>query len=178
MSESNLHEAVVLSKIYIIRDRKVMLDADLAELYGVKTQQLNQQVRRNPVRFPEDFMFELTREEFDELRKGPRGGSWGGRRKLPLAFTEHGVLMLSSVLRSEKAVEVNIQIVRIFTRMRELLLHHQGLVLKVERIERELHEQAEDIETIYGYVTKLIEEPEEAPEPERRQIGYKRSNES
>lgn len=178
MAINSLTDAVVLSKIYVIRDRKVMLDADLAELYEVKTQALNQQVRRNPSRFPSDFMFELTREEFDELKSGPGAASWGGRRKLPLAFTEHGVLMLSSVLRSEKAVEVNIQIVRIFARMRELLLEHQGLVLKVERIERELYDQAEDIETIYGYVTKLIEDPPEETEPERRRIGFKSDEES
>ena len=175
MANDTLADGLVLSKIYVIRGRKVMLDADLAELYGVKTQQLNQQVRRNPTRFPADFMFELDREEFDDVKSS--SGGWGGRRKLPLAFTEHGVLMLSSVLRSERAVTVNIGIVRVFTRMRELLLHHQGLVLKVERLERELSEQAEDIETIYGYVTKLIEEPEEPPAA-RRLIGYKRDGEA
>ena len=181
MTNEGLAEAIVLSKIYIMRGRKVMLDADLAELYTVKTQQLNQQVRRNPSRFPSDFMFELTREEFDELKSGPGAASWGGRRKLPLAFTEHGVLMLSSVLRSEKAVEVNIRIVRIFSRMRELLASTtRASSWKVERIERELYDQAEDIATIYGYVTKLIEEPvaEPTPEPERRRIGYRRSDES
>jgi len=172
MADGQLNEGLVISKIYVFRGQRVMLDADLAELYEVETRQLNQQVGRNVERFPEDFMFQLSAGEFDELKAG--GGSWGGRRYAPYAFTEHGVLMLSSVLTSKRAVEVNIQIMRVFTRMREVLMSSSELLLKVERIERELSAQGEDIETIYAYVKKLIEEPP----AERRQIGFKRGDES
>ncbi len=109
-----LPDEVITSKIYLIRGEKVMLDSDLAELYGVETRRLNEQVRRNISRFPEDFMFQLTEAEFENLKSQFATSSWGGRRKLPNVFTEHGVLMLSSVLNSEKAIKVNIQIMRIF----------------------------------------------------------------
>ena len=174
MTEGELSEGVVISKIYVFRGQKVMLDEDLAELYEVETRRLNEQVRRNEARFPGDFMFQLTEEEFERLRSQNATSSWGGRRKLPLAFTEHGVLMLSSVLRSDKAVAVNIQIMRVFTRMRELLMSHKDLLLKVEQMEQELRAQGSDIATIYRYVKELIEQPK--PEP-RRAIGYRRSDE-
>ena len=164
----------MISKIYVFRGQKVMLDEDLAEPYEVETRRLNEQVRRNEARFPGDFMFQLTEEEFAILRSQNATSSWGGRRKLPLAFMEHGVLMLSSVLRSDKAVAVNIQIMRVFTRMRELLMSHKDLILKVEQMERELRAQGSDIATIYQYVKELIEQPK--PEP-RRAIGYKRADE-
>ena len=172
MADEKLSEGLVISKIYVFREQKVMLDADLAELYEVKTRALNQQVRRNAERFPEDFMFQLSPEEFAEVKAG--SGSWGGRRYAPYAFTEHGVLMLSSVLTSARAVEVNIQIMRVFTRMREMLMSSAELLLKMERIERELYAQGDDIETIYAYIKKLMEEPN----PERRRIGYRRGDES
>ena len=164
---------MVISKIYVFRGLRVMLDADLAGLYEVSTKRLNEQVGRNAERFPEDFMFQLSAEEFAELKSGG-GSGWGGRRYAPYAFTEHGVLMLSSVLTSKRAVEVNIQIMRVFTRMREVLMSSSELLLKVERIERELSAQGEDIETIYAYVKKLIEEPP----AERRRIGFKPDGES
>src|ERR1700739_176328 len=110
-----LAEEGIISKIYLIRGKKVMLDRDLAELYGVETRVLNQAIRRNEKRFPEDFMFQLDQGEFKSLISQNVTSSWGGIRKLPLAFTEQGVAMLSSVLNSETAIEVNIQIIRIFT---------------------------------------------------------------
>ncbi len=172
MADGRVSEGLLISKIYVFRNQKVMLDADLAELYEVETRALNQQVGRNVERFPEDFMFQLSVEEFTELKAS--GGSWGGRRYAPYAFTEHGVLMLSSVLTSSKAVEVNIQIMRVFTRMREMLMSSKELLLKMERIEQELYAQGEDIQTIYAYIKKLIEEPS-AP---RRRIGFKPDDES
>ncbi len=172
MAKQGIDEGLVTSKIYLFRGQRVMLDADLAELYEVGTKRLNERVTRNAERFPADFMFQLTDAEFDELKAG--GGSWGGRRYAPYAFTEHGVLMLSSVLTSRRAVEVNIRIMRVFTRMRELLMSSTELLLKVERIERELSAQGEDIATIYEYVKRLIEEPP----AERRRIGFRREGES
>lgn len=111
-----ISDAIVVNKIYLIRGQKVMLDNDLAELYGVETKRLNEQVRRNIERFPEDFMFQLAENEWEILRSQIATSRWGGRRKLPSVFTEHGVLMLSSVLNSRQAVQVNIQVVRVFTR--------------------------------------------------------------
>lgn len=112
-------DEVITSMIYLIRDKKIMLDEDLAELYGVTTGNLNKAVKRNISRFPEDFMFQLTKEEFDNLIFQIGRSSWGGRRTPPYAFSEQGVAMLSGVLNSEVAIKVNIQIMRIFTRMRE-----------------------------------------------------------
>ncbi len=117
-------DEVILSKIYYVRELKMMIDSDLAELYGVETRRLNEQVKRNLLRFPEDFMFQLTDTEFNNLKSQIATSSWGGRRKLPLVFTEQGVLMLSSVLNSESAIKVNIQIMRIFTKVRQLLTNN------------------------------------------------------
>src|SRR5580693_3587756 len=114
-SVTTVTEERILNKIYYIRDHKVMLDEDLAELYKVETKQLKRQVRRNVDRFPEDFMFEISKEEFENLRCQNGSSSWGGARYMPMAFTEQGVAMLSSVLNSATAIRVNIQIIRIFT---------------------------------------------------------------
>src|SRR3989344_1863206 len=111
----------IVSKIYIIRNKKVMLDRDLAVLYGVATGNLNKAVHRNMKRFPEDFMFQLNAQEFKNLKFQIGISSWGGTRKMPYAFTEQGVAMLSSVLNSDRAISVNIQIIRTFTKIRELL---------------------------------------------------------
>lgn len=127
-----LSDGIVIGKINIIRGQKVMLDEDLAELYEVQTKRLNEQVKRNKDRFPSDFMFQLTKEEFENLKSQFATSSWGGRRILPYTFTEHGVLMLSSVLKSKRAIKVNIQIMRIFTKMRKLLMSQKDLTLKVE----------------------------------------------
>jgi hypothetical protein len=162
-------DEVVVDKIYQIRDQKVMLDEDLAELYGIETKRLNEQVARNPDRFPKDFMFRLTDEEFANLKSQFATSSWGGRRSLPYAFTEHGVLMLSSVLNSRQAIQVNIQIMRIYTRIRELLITHKDLLLLVEQVERKLVKQDQKIETLFAYLNKFLEK-EEKP---RKAIGYK-----
>ena len=138
-------DKAIISKIKVIRDQKVMLDYDLAKLYGVQTKVLKQSVRRNINRFPADFMFELTKEEFRNLRSQLVTSKPGGTRYMPMAFTEHGVLMLSSVLRSERAIEMNIQIMRIFTKMRELIFTHQELLVKIGQIERKATDQDEKI---------------------------------
>jgi hypothetical protein len=126
-------DEAIIGKIHLIRGMKVMLDKDLAELYFVDTKQLKRAVRRNITRFPEDFMFELSINEFEDLRYQSGTSSWGGTRYLPMAFTEHGVLMLASVLNSERAIQVNIQIVRIFNRMREVLLVHKDVLLELKK---------------------------------------------
>ena len=166
-----LSDDIVVNKIYVIRNQKVMLDSDLAELYGIDTGRLNEQVKRNLSRFPEDFMFQLFDEEFKSLisqiaisKKGR-----GGRRKLPFVFTEHGVLMLSSVLNSQQAIQVNIQIVRIFTRLRNLLSEHTELKLEIADIKKHLQNHDKNIELVFSYLDKLIDK-ENQP---RKRIGFK-----
>lgn len=132
-----LLQARIESKIFLIQGKRVMLDKDLAELYEVPTKRLNEQVKRNFKRFPSDFMFQLTRGEFKNLKSHFATSSWGGVRKLPLVFTEQGVAMLSSVLNSERAIEVNIRIVRTFIKLREILLTHSELREKIELLEKE-----------------------------------------
>ena len=117
-----LSEETISNKIYFIRSQKVRLNRDLAELYGIENKRLNEQVKRNNSRFPEDFMFQLSEIEFQNLKSQIATSSWGGTRKLPFAFTEHGVLMLSSVLNSDKAIQTNISIMRIFTKVRQMLI--------------------------------------------------------
>lgn len=150
-----------------------MLDEDLAELYQVPTGRLNEQVKRNIARFPADFMFQLTKEEFENLKSQNATSSWGGRRKLPSAFTEHGVLMLSSVLNSERAVSVNIQIMRIYTKMREMLMTNQDILLKLEQLERQTFQNSDDIQMIFTALKKLLTPPQE-PRP---RVGFRRKDE-
>ena len=167
-------DEVILNKIYYIRGLKVMLDEDLAELYQVSTGRLNEQIKRNIARFPEDFMFQLTEEEFKNLKSQNATSSWGGRRKLPNAFTEHGVLMLSSVLNSEQAINVNIQIMRIYTKMREMLMTNQEILLKLEQLENQTFRNTDDIQVIFDYLKKLLTPAEQA---NRQRIGFKRPGE-
>ena len=127
MNKMMIRDEIIMNKIYLIRGIKVMLDKDLAELYNVSTGNLNKAVNRNIKRFPDDFMFRLTKQEFDNLIFQIGTSSWGGTRKLPSAFTEQGVAMLSSVLHSERAILMNIQIIRVFTRIRFLLENHSHL---------------------------------------------------
>ena len=124
----------ITSLISLIRGKKVMLDRDLAALYGVETKRLKEQVKRNIERFPEDFMFELSKKEYENLRSQFATSSWGGTRYAPMAFTEHGVLMISSVLKNDKAVQVNIQIMRAFTKMRQLIFNNVGLRKEIENL--------------------------------------------
>ena len=126
MAKKQLTEIEIISKIYIVRDEKVMLDKDLAQLYGVENKYLKRQVRRNIERFPSDFMFEINKEERENLRSQFGTSSWGGTRYLPMVFTENGVAMLSSIIKSKIAINVNIQIIRLFTRMRKLLEGQKG----------------------------------------------------
>ncbi len=153
--------------ILVIRGQKVMLDADLAALYGVETKVLVQAVKRNISRFPEDFMFQLSKEEFDILRsQSLTSRSWGGRRYLPYAFTEQGVAMLSSVLRSERAIQVNIQIMRTFVKLRKMLASHEELARKLDALERKYDHQ---FKKVFDAIRQLMAPP--SPEPKRR-IGF------
>ena len=167
-------DEIIQQKIFYIRNQKVMMDSDLATLYGVETRVLKQAVRRNIKRFPEDFMFELTKEEVNSLRSQFVTLKRGAHSKfLPFAFTEHGVLMISSVLNSERAIEVNIRIMRIFTRLRELLLSHKDLLLKMEKFETELSSQGKSIKIVFDYLNQFIRQQEQ-PRPK---VGFKRKGE-
>ena len=154
--------------ILLIRGQKVMLDTDLAALYGVETKQLKRAVRRNINRFPKDFMFQLTKEEFDDLRSHFGTSSWGGTRYMPLGFTEQGVAMLSSVLNSECAIEVNIAIMRVFVRIREVVSTHKKLEVKLKELERRIESHDESIQTIFEAIRQLMT-PQEKP---RKKIGF------
>ncbi len=171
-------EEVVMNKIFEIRNQKVMLDMDLAELYGTETKQLKRAVRRNIKRFPVDFMFELNDEEFSNLRSHFGASSWGGVRYSPMAFTEQGVAMLSSVLNSDRAIQVNIQIIRVFTKMRNLLTSHREVLKKLEEIEKKEMEQDEKIILIFEYLKELEKSKQENQNYSNRQrIGYRRNKE-
>ena len=165
-----LPDQVVMGKIYIVRDQRVMLDRDLAELYGVETKYLKRQVRRQIRRFPEDFMFQFTQRELKDWRCqfGTSNSDVMGMRYPPFAFTEQGVAMLSGVINSDRAILVNIQIMRIFTKMRELLLTHKDLLLKVEQIESKVTSQDDRIKLLFDYLKKFVE----GNGKNRRQIGY------
>lgn len=153
-----LPEELVISKIYLIREQKVMLDRDLAELYGVKAIRLREQVKRNKERFPDNFVMQLTEEEVENMVSQnaiPSKQALGGA--LPYAFTEHGVLMLSNVLKSEKAIQMSIRIIEIFVKLREMLLLHKDVSLLVEHVERRLIKQDEKIEVLFAYLSEFIE---------------------
>jgi hypothetical protein len=162
---------LVERRIYIIRNQKVMLDADLAELYQVATKNLNLAVRRNPDRFPEDFMFQLTKEEAESLRLqfATSNAGRGGRRYLPYAFTEHGVAMLSSVLGSKRAVQMNITIIRAFVRLREAMAGNQELVRRLDQVEAKLRQHGGAIGLLAEEIRKLKQPPRERP---KRRIGF------
>ena len=171
-------DEVIMNKIHIFRGSKVMLDRDLADLYEIETKQLKRAVRRNISRFPDDFMFELSPDEFNNLRSQFGTSSWGGARYVPMAFTEHGVIMLASVLNSERAIQVNIQIVRIFTRMREILASHKGLLLKLEKIALKLAEHDDQFLVIFEYLKKLEQAKHQMLEQQnRKRVGFKRMDE-
>jgi hypothetical protein len=168
-------ETEIINRIHIIRGEQVMMDQDLAELYDVETGYLKRQVRRNIDRFPEDFMFELTKEEFDNLRSQIGISSWGGSRYLPMAFTEQGVAQLSSVLNSGRAIQVNIQIIRLFTKMRKMILTHKDILLKIEKIEYLLTNHDQDIAILFDYMKKLLNEDKmKKTQESRKKIGFKR----
>jgi len=173
--------------ILFIRGQKVLLDATLSDLYGVPTKVLNQAVSRNWARFPADFMFQLTAVEFDDLRHARTArnlsfqsgiSSWGGRRTRPYVFTEQGAAMLSSVLRSERAVAINIEIMRAFVRLRQIIATHADLAHKIEELDRKFStrtkEHAEHIRRIYDILEALMEPP---PAPPKQRIGFRASPE-
>lgn len=172
MKEEIIHQSIE-NKIYVIREQKVMIDFDLAELYGLTTKVLNQAVKRNLERFPEDFMFQLTDFEYQSLRsqivtsKIGRGGT----RYLPLAFTEHGVLMLSSILNSTRAIQVNIQIMRTFARIRQMLSDNTELRLEIEQIKKKVNNHDKNIEIVFRYLDELLEKKEQ-PHIEKK-IGFR-----
>lgn len=171
-------DEVIMKKIFIIRGSKVMLDRDLADLYEIETKQLKRAVRRNISRFPQDFMFELSPKEFNNLRSQFGTSSWGGARYTPMAFTEHGVIMLASVLNSNRAIQVNIQIVRIFTKMRKMLASHEELLSKLEKIANKLAKHDNQFLVIFEYLEKLEQEKHQLLDQRNRQrIGYKRKDE-
>lgn len=160
------------SKIYVIRNQKVMLDSDLAALYQVDTKQLKRQVRRNIERFPEDFMFELTREEYEILRSQFGTLKRGEHSKyLPMAFNEQGVAMLSSVLSSPTAIKVNIQIIRVFAKIREVYADTLQLNLEIEAIKKKISNQSKNIELVFNYLDELMERKDNTTQ--RKAIGFK-----
>ncbi len=174
-----LPDEVIINKIYLIRSQKVMLDSDLAELYGVETKRLNEQVKRNIERFHEDFMFQLTEEEFDKVNSlrsqnaTLNEGRGKHRKYLPYIFSEHGVLMLSNILNSKRAIKVSIQIIRIFTRMREILLSHKDIFQKLEELQRNDIAQDEKIKLIFKYLDKFEKtKHEELEQANRQKIGF------
>jgi len=158
MSEELVPYEAIENKIYLIRGQKVMLDDDLAQLYSVSTKRLNEQVRRNIGRFPEDFMFQLSREEAENLRSQFATSSYGGRRYLPFAFTEHGILMLSSVLNSQRAIDVNIRIMRTFSRLRQILANNKELSGKLEQLEKRVFKHDSDIRELVRDIRRMTGE--------------------
>jgi len=173
-NELAIPDSILLNKIYLIRGQNVMIDSDLSELYGVETRRLNEQVKRNLTRFPEDFMFQLSEDELKNLMSQFATSSWGGRRKLPFAFTEHGVLMLSSVLNSDRAIKVNIQVMRIYVRLREMMMLHKDILPRLESIERKLNGQDHSITVVFEYLKQLEQTKQlESKQRDRPRIGYK-----
>jgi phage regulator Rha-like protein len=170
-----LADEIVMNKIYLVRSQKVMIDRDLAELFGVETKHLKQAVRRNRSRFPKDFMFAMNKSELLNWRSQfvTSNSDKQGLRYAPFCFTEQGVTMLSCVLNSERAIAVNIQVIRIFTRMREMLLTHKDILLQLEKIEQKLAGHDGQIEEIFLYLKQLLN----PPQPPRQRIGFRRSDE-
>jgi hypothetical protein len=162
--------ASIETRIFMIRGQKIMVDSDLADLYRVATKVFNQAVRRNLNRFPKDFMFRLTAKEMKILRSQIVTSSWGGRRTLPYAFTEQGVAMLSSVLNSERAVQVNIAIMRAFVKLREILTTHRELAEKIAELENKYRQHDDKIQAVFDAIRELLEPPQVSP---KRRIGFR-----
>jgi phage regulator Rha-like protein len=167
-------DELVMNKIYLIRGQKVMLDRDLAELYDIKSIRLREQVKRNISRFPENFMFQLNEKEVNAMVSQnaiPSRKHLGGY--LPYAFTEHGVLMLANVLRSERAIQVSIRIIEIFVKIREMLFTHKDILQQLEKMEKKLTGHDEDIALIFEYLKKLLN----PPQTPRNKVGFRRKDE-
>jgi phage regulator Rha-like protein len=167
-------DEVIINKIYLLRGQRVMIDKDIAELYGVETRRLKEQVRRNHERFPSHFMFELTEQENESIRSQNATLRHGEHSKyLPYAFTEHGVLMLSNVLKSGRAIEMSIKIIDVFVKLREMLLTHKDILLKLELLEKQVVQNNEEIQLIFNALKQLLNPPQEP----RTAVGFKtRSN--
>ena len=174
LENSILSEETISNKIYFIRNQKVMLDRDLAALYGIETKRLKEQVKRNLARFPEDFMFELSKEEFANWRSqiATSNSTKMGLRYAPMAFTEHGVLMLSSVLNSDKAIQTNIQIMRIFAKVRQMLLDTTEIRLDIVQMQKKLENNSKNIELVFSYLDELSDK--ESMVKPRNKIGFKK----
>ena len=161
----------IQKRIYELKGQKVMFDFDLAELYNTETKRLKEAVRRNIARFPSDFMFELSKKEFDSLRTQIATSKRGGTRYMPFAFTEQGVAMLASVLNSPKAIEINIQIVRAFVFLRQYSLSHKDLAKKLKELEKKYDRQFKDVYEAINYL--LQKDKQEIELRERKRIGFK-----
>jgi len=172
---TSLPDEVIMNKIYVVGNKKVMIDRDLADLYGVETKRLKEAVRRNINRFPKDFMFEMNEDEFGNWRTqfATSKSDRVGLRYAPFCFTEQGVTMAACILNSERAIAVNIQIIRIFTKMREMLLTNKDIFLQLEKLEIKLANHDKDILIIFKYLKQLLN----PPEPTRRRIGFRRNDE-
>ena len=168
----SMPEEIIQSKIYLVRGHKVMFDKDLAQMYDVPTKALNLAVKRNLARFPKDFMFKLTQREALNLRFQFETSSWGGRRYLPYAFTQEGVAMLSSVLNSERAVQVNIQIMRVFVRLRQIMMSHKDLARKIDDLERKVGEHDAKIVRIFDAIRQLMAAPRLGDGYKKTKIGF------
>lgn len=166
-----LQDEIIINKIYLIRNQKVMIDRDLAEMYGAETRVLKQAIKRNIQRFPDDFMFEMNTKEFKNWRSQfvTSNSDKMGLRYSPFCFTEQGVAMLSSILNSEIAIQVNIQIIRIFSKLKESLLAHKHILLKIEKLEKEVTGNKHDIALIFEALKQLLNPPKQ----ERKMIGFK-----
>jgi phage regulator Rha-like protein len=163
-------EEKIVDKIYQLRGLKVMIDRDLAELYGVETKRLKEQVNRNSSRFAGHYMFELTQTEYESLRSQNATLKQGAHAKyLPYAFTEHGVLMLANILKSGRAIEMSIKVIDVFVKLREMLLTHKDILLKLETLEKQVVQNNEEIQSIFRALKQLINPPQEP----RRRIGFK-----
>ena len=163
-------EEKIIDKIHLIRGQKVMIDRDLAELYGVETRRLKEQVNRNLSRFPSHYMFELTQKENENLRSQNATLKQGSHAKyLPYAFTEHGVLMLANVLKSGRAIEMSIKVIDVFVKLREMLLTHKDILLKLELLEKQVVQNSAEIQTIFSALKQLLNPPQQP----RQRIGFK-----
>jgi len=172
MEKSLIPDEAILNKKYYIRGHKVMLDRDLAELYGVETKRLKEQVKRNLNRFPERFMFELSHQENEILRSQNAALRHGEHSKyLPFVFTEHGILMLSNVLKSQSAIEVSIRIIDVFVKLRAEYLEHTEIWLAIERIKGQMDNQEKNIEVVFRYLDELLDK--KIDNQPRKRIGYK-----
>lgn len=170
-------EQKILNRIYVVRGEKVMLDRDLAELYGVETKRLKETVKRNRERFPKDFMFEMTATEFKKWRENATlsAADKQGLRYAPFCFTEQGVTMLSCILNSKTAIEVNLRVVRVFVKMREYALTHKEILMQLAKMENEVKGNSKDIENIFMVLKELIEK--QSNPPARNKIGFKQYDE-